>query len=80
MAAYAQQVVVSTGQPDWRSRIEEDGAEEGWGRFVRGLKGLIGRGAKFADVSLFVCALILFKDWGLGGLRMENDGMDGRVR
>lgn len=51
MAPYAQQVLISTGQPNWRSRIEEDGVDQGWGTLVRGLKGLIGRGGKFADVS-----------------------------
>lgn len=51
MAPYAQQVVIATGQGDWRSRIEEDGVDEGWGMLGRGVKGLIGRGGRFADVS-----------------------------
>ncbi|OJD13301.1 hypothetical protein AJ78_06225 [Emergomyces pasteurianus Ep9510] len=49
MAPYSHQVLILTGQPDWRSRIEEDGVEEGWGMLGRGLKGLIGRGGRYAD-------------------------------
>ncbi|KAL1959381.1 hypothetical protein VTO42DRAFT_2184 [Malbranchea cinnamomea] len=49
MAPYSQQVLIATGQGDWRSRIEEDGMDEGWGMLARGLKGLVGRGGKFAD-------------------------------
>ncbi|KAL4776181.1 Sucrase/ferredoxin-like-domain-containing protein [Aspergillus nidulans var. acristatus] len=49
MAAYAQQIVVCTGQRDWTSRIEDDGKEQGWGEFVRGLKRLMGRGGPYAD-------------------------------
>ena len=51
MAAYAQQIVVCTGQRDWTSRIEDDGKEQGWGEFVRGLRRLMGRGGPYADVS-----------------------------
>lgn len=50
MAAYAQQLIIATGRPDWTSRIEEDGQGEGWGELVRGLKKLLGRGGKYADV------------------------------
>ncbi|PYH49881.1 sucrase/ferredoxin-like domain-containing protein [Aspergillus saccharolyticus JOP 1030-1] len=49
MAAYAQQLLVCTGQRDWTSRIEDDGQGESWGALVRGLKGLLGRGGQFAD-------------------------------
>ncbi|OAT12338.1 hypothetical protein BDBG_17658 [Blastomyces gilchristii SLH14081] len=49
MAPYSQQVLILTGQRDWRSRIEEDGVDEGWGMLGRGLKGLIGRGGRYAD-------------------------------
>ncbi|KAK2784380.1 Altered inheritance of mitochondria protein 32 [Onygenales sp. PD_12] len=49
MAAYSQQVLISTGRGDWRSRIEEDGVGCGWGELARGLKGLVGRGGGFAD-------------------------------
>lgn len=50
MAAYAQQLLVCTGQPDWTSRIENDGENKGWGNLVRGLKGLLGRGGPYLDV------------------------------
>jgi len=50
MAAYTQQVLIATGRPDWVSRIEEDGQGEGWGALARGLKGLLGRRGKYADV------------------------------
>ncbi|PGG99352.1 hypothetical protein AJ79_08546 [Helicocarpus griseus UAMH5409] len=49
MAPYAQQLLISTGQGDWRSRIEEDGVDSGWGMLGRGVKGLVGRGGRFAD-------------------------------
>lgn len=51
MAAYAQQIVICTGQRDWTSRIENDGENQSWGDLVRGLKGLMGRGGPYADVS-----------------------------
>ncbi|GAQ42825.1 hypothetical protein AtubIFM55763_009356 [Aspergillus tubingensis] len=49
MAAYAQQLLICTGQRDWTSRIEEDGQGQSWGAMVRGLKSLLGRGGKYAD-------------------------------
>ncbi|KAJ5701532.1 hypothetical protein N7488_009080 [Penicillium malachiteum] len=49
MAAYAQQLVVCTGQRDWTSRIENDGENQGWGNLVRGLKSLLGRGGPYLD-------------------------------
>jgi hypothetical protein len=52
MAGYSQQVIIATGQSDWRSRIEEDGVNEGWGILGRGLKGLVGRGGKYSDVRI----------------------------
>ncbi|EPS26125.1 hypothetical protein PDE_01061 [Penicillium oxalicum 114-2] len=49
MAAYAQQLIVCTGQRDWTSRIEDDGKDQGWGALVRGLKQLMGRGGPYLD-------------------------------
>ncbi|CEO58405.1 hypothetical protein PMG11_03134 [Penicillium brasilianum] len=49
MAAYAQQLVVCTGQRDWTSRIEDDGEHQGWGSLVRGLKRLMGRRGPYLD-------------------------------
>lgn len=52
MAAYTQQLLICTGKRDWTSRIEDDGKGEGqvWGDLARGLKKLMGRGGRFADV------------------------------
>lgn len=50
MVAYAQQLVICTGQRDWTSRIENDGENTSWGSLVRGLKGLLGRGGPYLDV------------------------------
>ncbi|CRG88770.1 leucyl-tRNA synthetase [Talaromyces islandicus] len=49
MAPYTQQILVSTGKPDWTSRIEDDGEGESWGDLIRGIKSLFGRGGKYAD-------------------------------
>lgn len=57
MAAYAQQLVICTGQTDWTSRIENDGEHKGWGVLVRGLKRLLGRGGQYTDVRSF-CLLV----------------------
>lgn len=51
MAPYSQQVLISTGQSNWRSRIEEDGLDKGWGILGSRLKKLVTRGGKYADVS-----------------------------
>ncbi|RAQ46763.1 sucrase/ferredoxin-like family protein Fmi1 [Aspergillus flavus] len=49
MVAYAQQILICTGQRDWTSRIEDDGKRHTWGHLVRGLKRLLGRGGRYAD-------------------------------
>jgi len=46
MAAYAEQVLISTGRGDWSSRIEEE--EDAV--LARGLKDLLGRNGKFSNV------------------------------
>jgi hypothetical protein len=59
MAAYSEHVVISTGKNDWKSRIEDEYEEEsgpGYGRFLHGLKGLIGRGGEYHDVGKISCA------------------------
>jgi hypothetical protein len=51
MAAYSEQVILCTGKDDWHSNIEqEDGAT---GAFVKGLKGVIGKGGEAFDVCSF---------------------------
>lgn len=47
MAAYAEQVLISTGRPDWSSRIEDEPDAV----LVRQLKKFLGRGGKYSDVS-----------------------------
>lgn len=46
-AAYAEQVLISTGRSDWKSRIEDDDD----GVLVKQLKKFLGRGGKYSDVS-----------------------------
>lgn len=48
MAAYAEQILISTGKSDWKSRIEDE--EGAHGDVVRGLKQLLGPKGKFSDV------------------------------
>lgn len=50
MAAYAEQVLISTGRSDWKSKIED---EDG-GILVKQLKGFLARGGKYSDVSDFL--------------------------
>ena len=52
IAPYAQHVLVSTGRPDWTSRIEDDGEGTPWGDFGRNLKSTLGRGGKYSDVCM----------------------------
>jgi leucyl-tRNA synthetase len=47
MAAYSEQVVFCTGKADWASNIEQEEGETG--EFVRGLKGVIGKGGPGFD-------------------------------
>ena len=48
MAAYAEQVLISTGRSDWKSKIEED--EDA--HFVRQMKGFFGSKGKYSDVRI----------------------------
>lgn len=56
MPPYAQHVVIRTGRTDWSSKIEEEqhtlGEEIGGGNLAKSLKGLVGRGGEFHDVSI----------------------------
>ncbi|KAF1961295.1 hypothetical protein CC80DRAFT_383167, partial [Byssothecium circinans] len=47
MTPYAEQVVLCTGKDDWSSRIEDEPGDTG--DFIRGLKGIIGRGGEAFD-------------------------------
>jgi hypothetical protein len=57
MPPYAQHVVIQTDRDDWGSRIEDE-PSEGCGRsnLAKTLKGLVGKGGKFYDVST-VCSV-----------------------
>ncbi len=59
VAAYTEQVVICTGQEDWASRIENDKGETG--DFVRGLKGVIGKGSAAFDVGWFPLSIDFYK-------------------
>lgn len=50
MAAYAEQVLICTGQRDWKSRIED---ENGGDNLAADLKELLGRGGIYSDVCLY---------------------------
>lgn len=62
MASYAEQVLISTGRNDWKSRIEEE--EDAV--LVRQLKKLLLRGGKYVDVRAISCSF--------GLCRIEADG------
>lgn len=49
MAAYAEQVLICTGKPDWPSRIEEDNSGD---NLAADIKELMGRGGMYSDVLL----------------------------
>ncbi len=53
MAAYAEQIVVSTGHSRWKSRIEEEDEAV----LVKQLKSFLGRGGKYSDVRYRVLSL-----------------------
>lgn len=56
MAAYSEQVILCTEKGDWVSNIEQEEGETG--EFVRGLKGVIGKGGPGFDVGLFPTKVI----------------------
>ena len=51
IAPYSQHVLVSTGQRDWKSRIEDEHATGQWGPFLARLKKEFGRKGRFHDPS-----------------------------
>ncbi|RVX66275.1 hypothetical protein B0A52_10202 [Exophiala mesophila] len=46
---YSQHLIISTGQADWKSRIEDEKDSADWGRLVADFKGLLGRGGEYHD-------------------------------
>ena len=54
MAAYAEQVLICTGQDDWVSRIEEENSGD---NLAADLKELMGKGGTYSDVILHLSSL-----------------------
>lgn len=52
VSRYSQHLIISTGQHDWKSRIEDEKDSTDWGRLVADTKGLLGRGGEFHDVRI----------------------------
>jgi hypothetical protein len=50
MAPYSEQVIICSGKDDWTSRIEDEEGDSG--DFVRGIKGVIGKGGEAFDVGM----------------------------
>ena len=61
MAAYAEQVVICTGQRDWKSRIEDENDGD---NLSADLKELLGRGGMYSDVCL--CPLSYVNSFHIG--------------
>jgi hypothetical protein len=55
MAPYAEQVLICTGQRDWKSRIED---ENDGVNLAADLKELLGRGGIYSDVSLAFLSML----------------------
>ena len=53
---YSQHLIISTGQADWKSRIEDEKDSADWGRLVADFKGLLGRGGEYHDVGTYTLA------------------------
>ena len=58
MAAYAEQVLICTGKPDWPSRIEEENSGD---NLAADIKELMGRGGTYSDVRSTIAHL--FFSW-----------------
>lgn len=52
MSAYAQHLIISSGQSDWTSRIEDERDTASWGRFASDIKSALGRNGEFHDVRV----------------------------
>lgn len=51
MAAYSEQIIISTGQADWKSRIEDERDTAPWGNVVSEIKTMLGPGGRCHDVG-----------------------------
>lgn len=70
MASYSEQVVFCTGKEDWTSNIEQEEGETG--EFVKGLKGVIGKGAPGFDVGSFFSSLS-WTTWGKNSFKNTDE-------
>lgn len=52
MAVYNQHILVSTGQSDWKSRIEDEADTGPWGSVVSNLKRMLGPKGEYYSVSI----------------------------
>lgn len=51
MAAYSQQILVSTGLADWKSKIEDEKDTAPWGGVVAQIKEMLGPKGRYHNVS-----------------------------
>lgn len=60
MAAYSEQILISTGQADWQSKIEDEKDTAPWGNVVSEIKDMLGPKGRFHDVgrSLDTCCAL----------------------
>lgn len=57
IAAYSDQILISTGQADWKSKIEDEKDTAPWGSVVAQVKELLGPKGRFHDVRVSIYAL-----------------------
>lgn len=58
MAAYSEQIVISTSQADWKSRIEDEKDTAPWGSVVSEIKTMLGPKGRYHDVRRRPHALV----------------------
>jgi len=51
MAAYSEQIIISTGQADWKSKIEDERDTAPWGNVVSEIKTMLGPRGRYHDVG-----------------------------
>lgn len=52
MASYSEQILIPTGQADWKSKIEDEKDTAPWGNVVAQIKQSLGPKGRFHDVSV----------------------------
>lgn len=53
MAAYSDHILISTGQSDWKSKIEDEKTTAPWGQLIGNVKDLLGPKGSLHDVGLY---------------------------